>query len=156
MSIEQLVDIYLNEETWHGKKLTQEEALFYFETACRKDRIIVVTEHERVVGYVESWRINFEQFGRIVCHQPFDIGAESIEDGPICYLSNIYIRPSHRNSGVIRELRYNFFKQNLGAKYFVGEALRKKTQPIKVFKMQEAYKKWAKATEEERWVKTAQ
>lgn len=146
--IDQLVEVYLNEETWHQTKLPKKEAWIYFATAVQKGRILARTDGDRLLGYVESWRISFDQFGRLLCQLPFDIGIEDIEHGNICYVANIFVRKEHRRGDVFAWLKHEFFKQNIGCEYLVGEALRKKTQPVKVFKMQESYKKWIGRTEE--------
>ena len=115
-----------------------------------KGRILAVTDREdgSLLGYVESWRINYEQFGRIICQQPFNVLLEDINNGTICYLSNITIHPDHRRSTVINTLKDKFFLQNNMCEYFVGEAKRKKTQPLKVFTRQEYYMKYMHHLEE--------
>lgn len=142
--IDKLIRVYLEEEHWHGNKLSEADAARYFETLIAKDRLIVHLEEGNIAGYVEWWRINFEQFGRLICHEPFFIELEDIETGPICYVANIWIDPKWRRSHVLGCLKEGFFRENESAKFFVGEALRKKTQPVKVFKMQESFKRWAR------------
>jgi len=97
-----------------------------------------------LLGYVEYWRINFEQFGRLICKAGFNVHEEDIVSGPICYLSNTCIHPEHRRGPVYKTLRTMFFEKNFGAEYFVGEALRKKHQPVKVFKRTDFIKKYLK------------
>jgi ribosomal protein S18 acetylase RimI-like enzyme len=99
-----------------------------------KGRIIIFEIAGEILGYVESWRINFEQFGRIICHAGFPLDTEDIEHGNICYLANTAIHPDYRDSFVVKWLKERFFEQNEDAEYFVGEAIRKKHQPVKVFK----------------------
>lgn len=132
--IEQLTNIYYTQEWWQKNKLPFEEAVKYHARLFEKGRIIVYEEEGKVLGYVESWRINYEQFGRIICHNGFSAYLENVNDGNICYVANCWIHPEWRGGNVYKALRLKFFQQNHTCDYFVGEALRKKTQPVKVFK----------------------
>lgn len=142
--IEELTRIYLNEYRQEEEKLSEEEQRKYFDYVLSKNCIHTYGTHDNLLGFIESWRLDFQQFGRLICYAPFNIYEENITEGPICYLANIWIHPEHRRGAVIRQFKYDFFRCNMDAEYFVGEAFRKKTQPIKVFKKQEAYKKWAR------------
>lgn len=126
--------MYQKEETWHTKRLSEEDAILYHEVLLRKKRIIPYLFDDQLLGYIESWRIDFEQFGRLICHLPFSAVSEEVEKGPICYVANIWVRKDHRDGAVLKALRNELFIQNVTAEFFVGEALRKKTQPIKVLR----------------------
>lgn len=139
--IDDLIRIYLNEELWHKTKLSKEAARRYFETIIKKGRIISYTDKGSVVGYCESWRINYEQFGRIICCESFYPMEEDIENGNIAYLANTFIYPDYRQGKVYVTLRNRFMEQNKECDYFVGEARRKKVGLIKVFKREEIFKK---------------
>lgn len=131
---EQLTDIYLNQENWHNKKLSYEQSVSYFDKLLDKKNILIYEVNDEVLGYVEFWRISFEQFGRLVCHERFCADIENTTDGNICYVANTWIHPDYRNGIIYKMLKRRFFVTNYKCDYFVGEALRKKTQPIKVFK----------------------
>lgn len=130
----QLIDIYYQYEDWHRSKLPREEAYKYFDKLLKTGNIQVYEQEGRILGYVEVWRINYAQFGRIICHERFSAMDEDISSGNICYLANTWIHPDFRHTNVYKILKLMFFKSNFGCDYFVGSALRKKTQPIKVFK----------------------
>lgn len=140
--VSELVRIYLEEATHHKTKLKKEVAEEYYEKLL--PRVDYVKSDDRIIGFVESWRLSFSQWGRLVSYAPFDIFEENVEVGPVCYLADIWIKDSYRKSSVLTDLKHKFFTRNEDADYFVGEALRKKSQPIKVFKRQEAFKKWIK------------
>jgi len=131
--IDQLINIYLEKENWHEYKLPREEAEKYFKRLIGKGRILWVTDNKRIVGYVESWRINYEQFGRIICKETFSAYTEDVETGNIAYVANTWIHPDYRWE-VYKILRNKFFNQNKDCEYFVGDARRKRTGLIKVFK----------------------
>lgn len=134
MILDQLVQSYYDNEFWHERKLPIGEAFKYHDKLLSDGNIIIYAELGIIIGYLEFWRINFEQFGRLVCNAPFSSYLENVKDGNIAYVANIWIDPKFRNSSVIKTLKLLFFKRNYDADYFAGEALRKKTQPVKVFK----------------------
>lgn len=150
--VDQLVRIYFEEEYWHKEKLSEKGAIFYHETMLQKGRILVCLDGPRVCGYVESWRLNFEQLGRIVCDVPFSATLENVETGLIAYLANVFISKESRNSAVYKYLRSEFFKQNYACEFYIGHARRKKTEPLKVFRRQDVFKKWIQEKESEKEV----
>lgn len=102
-----------------------------------KQRLLYVEQDGELLGYVESWRINYQQFGRKLCGEPVDIEKEDIETGKICYINNVTIRPDVRKGLTIKLLRNKFYLQNIDAEYVVGERNGKKHRPVKVFKMRD-------------------
>lgn len=139
--ISELVDLYY-EEPFQPTKLSQAQAERYFAHMLANDCVVTAARNGQLVGYIESWRISYELFGRLLCNTPVHIYDEEISAGPVCYLSDIYIKPAFRGGSVMRELRNKFFRQNIRCDYFVGEAKRKAAGLVKTFKRQEAYKKW--------------
>jgi len=137
---EELTEIYLKNEWWHTKKLSKSEALKYHKALLDKGNILVYREDNELLGYVEFWNINFEQFGKLICKEPFSPLIQNVTDGNIAYLANTWINPKYRHTKVYRILKMNFFTVNYHCEYFVGEALRKKTQPVKVFKRDQLIK----------------
>ena len=140
--VEQLIDIYLSEEWWHEKKLDRTEADKYFSRLLSTGNIITYSLNGELLGYVEVHRLTFEQWGRIVCHAQFSAYLEDVQHGPVAYVANTYIKPEYRRTNVYKILRLGFFKFTYNCEYFVGHALRKKTQPIKVLRRDKALKKY--------------
>ena len=101
-----------------------------------KGRIIWADDAYGVLaGYAEVWRIGYEQLGRIVCKDVFDVGAEDISTGPVCLLENVTIRPDCRQKGTVyRNLREQFYEQNQDASIFCGHARRKSVGLWKTFR----------------------
>lgn len=133
--VEQLVDIYYKHESWHGEKLSYQEALAYHTKLYNQGNIQVYEKDGIVLGYFEAWFINFEQFGRIVCRLPFSGMGEDILSGKLAYVANTWIHPDFRAGVVYKVLRNRFFNICNKCDYYCGVALRKKTQPVKVFKV---------------------
>lgn len=140
--ISQLCEIYLNHERWHDNKLSYTESLKYFKEMISRGNVIWNEDkHGNILGYCEFFRINFEQWGRMVCHAPFYTFDENTTDGNIAYVANVWIHPYYRRSFVYKDLKERFYKLNNHCDYYVGSALRKKTQPIKVFKKSDLHSK---------------
>jgi hypothetical protein len=134
--VEQLVDFYYDYDRFQTHNLPKDEVSNTIGVLLDKGRIVYHEELGELLGYVESWRINYEQFGRRICnqHMKFDVGLENIQTGPVCYLANTTIRPSHRMGYVYMILADKFFEQNSDAEYFCGRASRKRPGLVKVFK----------------------
>lgn len=114
----------------------------YFEVLIIKNRLTTYERGNQLLGYVETWRINFEQFGRILCGCRFAIAPEDINNGNICYVANTTIDPEERFTEVYKHLRRKLFTDNHDAEFFGGIARRKKHQPVKVFKRTEFIKNY--------------
>lgn len=132
--VDQLVLMYITKETWHRDKLEHDLAHAYFTHLLNIGNIITVCVGDKLVGYCEFWRVNYQQWGRIVCDEKFSAMYEDVSHGQIAYLANIYIEEDHRDSKVIKMLRDRFFEVNKLCTHFVGEARAKRSGFIKVFK----------------------
>lgn len=139
--IKQLTEVYLSPaEYWHTRKLSSDESDRYHQIMIERGNIIWSEDKEGfLLGYCEFFRINFEQLGRLICHAPFYNLDENTTDGNICLVHNGWIRPEYRFSFVIEDIKKEFFEKNKHCDYFVESALRKKTQPIKVFKKEDLH-----------------
>jgi len=138
--IDQLIKVYLEEENWHTKKLDEPTARVYFQRMLDKGNIIYYEFDGELLGYVEFWNITYKQLGRLICHEIFCADSEPTQEGCICYVANTWIHPLFRDGFVYKTLKEKFFRKNRDKKYFIGTALRKKTQPIKVFRMTDMIK----------------
>lgn len=139
--VEQLIDFH-HRESWHKNGISDDVLRVYFKSVLSKGRILLCMDGERILGYCESWRINFEQLGRILCGAVFCADGENINDGNIAYVANAHILPEYQDGWVYKFLKDAFLKQNYACEYFVGEARRKKHQPFKCFKRRELIKNY--------------
>lgn len=130
----QLTDIYLNHETWHTTKLDEASANSYHQQLLDSGNIITISDGDTLIGYVEYWRISYEQFGRLICGEPFSAVHEDVQTGQIAYVANTFVLPEYRKTEVYKRLRDRFFEANKLCTHFVGEARRKRSAPVKVFK----------------------
>ena len=133
----ELNKIYFNHENWHSSKLSEQAAYDYHRKLLEQGNILTVSDGEVFCGYVEFWRITYLQFGLIICGEQFSALDQDVLHGNIAYVANTFIYPEYRKGTVYKMLRNKFFEVNKHCTHFVGEARRKKSAPIKVFKREE-------------------
>ena len=139
--IEKLNWVHYNEEWWNENKMSEIEATKYHEKMLRDVNILCYLDGTELIGYVEFWRISFAQFGKIICKAPFSAYLQDVTSGNIAYVANVWIDKEWRGKKVYKELKLKFLSVNFKCDYFVGEALRKKTQPVKVFNRSKFFEK---------------
>lgn len=144
MIIRQLTDIYLNKENWHKSKLSKEESDLYHERLLVQGNILTYIVSGKLIGYLEFWRINFEQIGRLMCGHPIMIDKEDILNGNIAYINNMYIDLKHRNGEAFEMLGAMFLSKNKDADFFVTFRRLKHNSPIQVYTRQELIKLYTK------------
>jgi len=141
---EKLSEFYHKYDPVH-KGEDKERSRMLFQKLLDKKRVIVCLDaQEELIGFVESWRINEWLLGWYLCHRVYpNLDEVDIENGHICYLANTVIHPDYRFKYVYQYLKTEFFKQNYMCDFFIGQAFRKKHQPLKIFTRQEFYDKYA-------------
>ena len=140
----QLIDIYYFKETWHKNKLPVKQAFIHFETAFFRENLIVSVDNKgNVLGYMEYWRINYEQLGRLLCKDDFLYDLEDTSSGNICYFANTWIDPRERKDEVFRQMKHLFFVNNKNCEVIVGEPS-KRPNTVKIYKKPEV-DKWAES-----------
>lgn len=118
-TINQLIEIYLKLENWHTKKLSVEESFEYFLKLLSQGNIIIFMDGEKVCGYLEFFRITPQQFTKILDNN-FYTFDENITDGPICYISDLFIRKEYRRGLAIKYLKQIFMNINRDCTCFIG------------------------------------
>lgn len=131
--VEQLLDIY-SLETWHDTRMPYLDALAYHDILLENGAITVAMENTMVLGYIEVWKINFEQLGRIMCGENFSAIHEDIYNGNIAFLANMWIRPEFRLGWVIKYLRLKFFGKYGDCRFYTGKTTKRSTAPFQVFR----------------------
>jgi len=79
-----------------------EEAVKYHMKLLDDGNIIYYEENGVLLGYVETWNITYEQFGKLICHAPFSAYLEDVKTGNIAYVANVWVRPDMRQSTSIK------------------------------------------------------
>lgn len=144
MIIDQLTEIYLIKEKWHKHKLSKEESDEYHERLLVQGNIITYVRNGELLGYLEFWRINFEQLGRVICNREFFVFEEDILNGNIAYIANMWINPEDRNGVIFDMLSAMFLSRNKDAELFCAFKIIKHNRPFQVYTRQELIKLYNK------------
>jgi ribosomal protein S18 acetylase RimI-like enzyme len=136
--LDQLYDVYVNHETYLPKTLNRDQFFNYTDKLIRQGNIFFVLDGEKVVGYTEVWKINFSQFGRLVCGEDIKAAEEDVSTGKLGYVANIWIAPEYRTGfggmrNVVKEMRRMYYTFTRDVDYHCGQAKRKNAFLIKVF-----------------------
>lgn len=99
-----------------------------------KDRILIEWDARGIAGFMEYFRLDETQFGRIVLGDVFNIIEEDITEGPIAYMANVCVRHDLRGAETFKKLQRRFFSENADARYITGTKNGKRYKPIAVFK----------------------
>lgn len=144
--IDSLLEFYYKHDAFQSVYLPKEEVREIYEALIDEGRIHTCFSNGELVGYGESFRLSYEDFGKIICGWNIypHLRTTDLQNGPIAYVANVTILPEYRSSEVMKVLVKQFFQRNLGAKHYCGRAYRKKHQPLKVFDFHESYLKWSK------------
>ena len=130
--VDQLLEIYYEKEDWHTIKLDKDKAYRYFDNLVKSGNILYY-EEEKVIGYTEFWKVNYEQFGRIVCNESFSPNDENVTDGNIAFIVNMYIDKECRRSKAISKMGIEFFKRTGFCKHYSWERSSRLNACFKVF-----------------------
>jgi ribosomal protein S18 acetylase RimI-like enzyme len=130
--VKQLVEVYkkLHNDTL---ALTNLEASRYYSQMLAHNRIQIELDNVNVVGFIESWRLNYEQLGRVVCWKDFSALTEDVYSGNIAYVSDIWVDESKRKNGIEKLLIDKFRKANEDADYFVAEKNKSKVKYFRCY-----------------------
>ena len=139
--VEQLVKLYFNDELY-TKSLTELEARRYYSKMLAHGRVQVYLDKCNVIGLIESWRLTYEQLGRVICWTEFDALEEDVNQGDVLYISDIYIVPHKRNNGVLKILMKMLEESNQTAKY--GVSRRVKLDKVKYYRVYDKEVAWKK------------
>lgn len=129
---EQLTYIYHTEENWHSNKLHIDDANKYHQKLLDQGNILTYIQDDQVLGYVEFWRLNYNQWGRLVCGERVNI-EEGITSGNIAYVNNGWIDSNYRGGFVYRHLHDLYFAANKDCDYFTAFRRIKKHQPVIIY-----------------------
>lgn len=137
--LDQLYDIYLTKEWWHTTRLTRDQFYTYTARLIEHGNIFYVMDKEKVVGYTEVWKINFEQFGKLICGEPIHASENDVQTGKLGYVANVWIDEAYREKfgnmdGVVKKMRKMYYDFTADCEYHVGQAKRKNAQLVKVFR----------------------
>lgn len=137
---EKLTEIYYKLENWHKSKLSKEDANQYHERLLMSGNIITYVKEGELIGYLEYFRINYEQWGRLVCGETIGALEENIKDGKIAYINNMWIAEGERGAEAFDFLGRLFLSRCIDCEYFTTFRRLKKSQPVKVYTREDIFK----------------
>ena len=136
--IEQLNNIY-----YKYRKVTiilpVDELTSYHERHLMNGNIITYIVNGELLGYIESWKISYEQLGRICCNLTL-AHEEDLISGNICLITFMYITPDMRNAEVFLNLGKTLIDRNKNCTHFVAMQFPKKHKQIQVYSREEILK----------------
>lgn len=131
--LKQLYDIYLNFEWWDTPKKPRYNIDFYHKTMIDKGNLFYEVVDGKIVGYCLALKLNYEQLGRMICKENINHMKEDLLSGNVAYVFGLWVDQENKESDTMLKLKKKYFEFTKDCDYFVGEALRKKCQPLKVF-----------------------
>lgn len=143
MIIEDLTNIYLTREK-HNNYLSEEESNKYHERLLVQGNIITYIDNNELKGYLEFWRLDFSQLGRLICGDPILTDKEDILNGNIAYINNMWIDDDYRGGLAFQTLGAMFLSRNKDAEYFCAVRRLKHNHPVQVYKREELIKLYTK------------
>lgn len=141
--IEQLTIVYNNYELWHKDKLSKEESEKYFEKLIIQGNILTYVVKDKLIGYLEYYRINYEQFGRICCNWTLT-HDEDILNGNISLINRMWINENYRNGEAFDMLTAMYLTKNKDAEFFTTIQRHKHHKPLQVYSKEDVFKYYKK------------
>jgi len=120
--IEQLMEVYLAQTNF--PHLSIERAEEYFRYLINKGNILTYEKEGRLIGFIEFWRINYEQVGRAVLGIPIYVMDEDISTGKVCYVSDLWVRPEERKGNLVLKMKKDLEEINKGCLFFIGKRVK--------------------------------
>lgn len=96
--------------------------------------IVTIVEDDELKGYIEVWRLNYEQLGRLMCGETIFAFDENITTGEIAYVNNGWIAETYRNKEICKHLERMFIDKFKDCKY-VARKRYKYNETFKVYPM---------------------
>lgn len=133
---EQICEIYDSKEFWWREKSMERKYLRGYITVLmdRGNLFWACDESGKVIGLCETWRIDYDLLGRLVCKTPVIIDAEDTESGNIACVMNVWIDSECRRSRVYKKMRNEWYRRHKDCEYYCGNAIRKNPHLWKCFK----------------------
>lgn len=133
---EQICDIYDSDDFWWREKAQERKYLRGYITVLieRGNLFWACDEDERVVGLCETWRVDYDLLGRLLCKMPVILDAEDTESGNIAMVMNVWIDKQCRRSKVFKAMKREWYNRFSDCDYYCGNAQRKSAYLWKCFK----------------------
>ena len=136
---ERLFEIYDEITIESPCKLRGQEGIDYFERQFMNGNVITYIQDGELLGFLEFWKISYEQWGRICCYITL-AHNEDLLSGNICLIANMWIKPDLRNWDTFLLLGRTFLEKNKDATHFAAQQFRKAHKPFQIYTREEVLK----------------
>lgn len=137
--ISQIADLYQSKEFWWFDVIEQDRERLEATIALLIDRknIFWVKDGDEIVGVCETWKINYETLGKMVCKIDTPLDLVDTTSGNIAYVMNIWVHEDYRKSSAMELMKKRWFELYGDVEYYCGHAKRKSVGMYKTFKVSE-------------------
>lgn len=118
--IAQLINVYYHEEYWVKRKMSVDKIRRYFNILLNNGNIITVERDKELLGYVEFWLINENQFSKLQRGGNLRPETEDVQTGNICYLNSLWIKNTERKGEVFKMMKKRFFEATRHCTLYCG------------------------------------
>lgn len=137
--VDKIVYLYENILPKSPIMLCHNEAIEYFTRLMMNGNIITYVKDGELLGFVEFWRVSFEQFGKICCNLTLT-HDEDILSGNICLITRMYIVPDLRNAETFLNLGKTLIDKNQMCTHFAAMQFQKRHKPVQVYTREQLLK----------------
>lgn len=137
--VEQINKIYQEILPKNPIMLSNEEACEYFERLIMQGNIITYVNNGELCGFIEFWRIDYSQFGRLCCNITL-AHDEDLLNGNVALITRMWVNPEYRDGKAFALLAAMFLAKNKDASHFAAMQFHKKHKPIQCYSREEILK----------------
>lgn len=137
--IDKIVYLYKNVIPKNPIMLSSDEAKKYFERMMMNGNIITFVKDGQLLGFLEFWKVSYEQFGRI-CANVTLTHDEDLLSGNIGLITRMWITPDNRNGEAFLYLGREFLRINKECSHYAAMQMQKKHKPLQVYTKEEILK----------------
>ena len=101
--------------------------------------VITYVQDGELLGFIEFWRLDFSQWGRICANMTLT-HDENLTEGPVCLISGMWIKQDLRNGETFLFLGRTFLEKNKDAEHFSAMQAHKHHKPLQVYSRNEVLK----------------
>lgn len=135
----QITNIYQNILPKCKIMLSHDESDQYFERLLMNGNIITYVVNGELLGFLEFWRINNEQFGRLCCNITL-AHDEDLLNGNIALITRMWITPTLRNGETFLNIGREFLERNKNSTHYAAMQYQKNHKPLQIYTREEILK----------------
>jgi hypothetical protein len=137
--VERISEIYDEITLDSPCKLHGQERWDYFERLLMNGNIITYSVDGELQGFLEFWRLSYDQWGRI-CANLTLTHEEDLLEGPVCLITRMWIKPDLRNGETFIFLGRAFLERNKDTVHFAAMQEHKRHKPLQIYSREQVLK----------------